>query len=500
MGGQPTAWRSSLCSLRLMVAVIVVLCAPLQLVEGGRPLATVGKHGLTISSPRHVTFNDENGRVGIGTDEPDATLHVSRAAKVTGLVRLGSAGECSDERIGSLRYHDEHKRVQICSGERWVPISSAPVGTENRIAPSTCDEIFHQNPGLTTGSYFLRDVATGVRQESFCVRPDAATQVGGSVAAGPPERVGCTIPIAVNYERYATVANNSMCMIYGCDQPEADNFLSIVTHNDGSCFTALRGCMNENAPNYNAAANEDDGTCFEMCIQSNPCMSCLEARDHQKTTGVYWIGGGVENASETFCLMDYDGGGWSLIMKSSPSSTFQYSHPAWTQPTSYNTDTAIVFSDGSLNMMTDAKYDVFNWLPAIEYMAFFPEGDGSTRPDFRLHIGPFNTSTALEFFQTERVLDTDPTSRADFQSMYFSTQDTRQEYGINMYGNIRWGYSWMDSRDRILAGGGIGREQPDSAGTGFVDAGTFGAGDWFQAGGTAAPQGQRKFSVQIFAR
>eukprot|EP01051_Picozoa_sp_SAG22_P011788 SAG22_NODE_1165_length_5292_cov_9.601964_3_plen_482_part_00 len=469
--------------------------------EGGRPLATVGRHGLTISAPHDVTFNDEKGRVGIGTSDPDSTLHVSRAAKVTGLVRLGNTEQCSEDNIGSLRYQDDHKRVQICSGLRWVPVSSAPVGSLDRVAPGACDEIFHQNPALTTGSYFVRDPDSGAREEVFCERQEESAGQDDTSGPSVEERVGCTIPIAANYERYATVANNSACVIYGCTDPAADNYLSIVTDEDGSCFTSIFGCMNENAPNYNPAANKDDGTCFEMCIQSAPCASCREADAHHLASGVHWIGLSPETAMQIFCLMetgdmerDASGGGWTLLMKAGQGDTFNYESSAWTDgspASNINSDSRIVHQDGSLNMLIDAKYNVFNWMPVTEFLAYFPAGD------FYLQIGPFNTTTALEFFQQTQVLSTDPTNEPDFNPSYFSSQDEDQQYGVNLIGttgSVRWGYSWANAAGQSLAGGGIGRSDTASS------SGSFSAGDWFQSSGRAASNGNQQFAVQIYAR
>lgn len=118
-----------------------------------------------------------------------------------------------------------------------------------------------------------------------------------------------------------------------------------------------------------------------MCIESNPCSSCIEARMHQKPTGVYWIGNGTHVATQTYCLMEivteegicdlsYCDGGWSLLLKAKPGTTFSYDSEVWTSSITWNTDTHIQLSDGRLNMLVDSKYDVFNWLPVSEYLVW----------------------------------------------------------------------------------------------------------------------------------
>jgi hypothetical protein len=472
-----------------------------------RPLVTMGKHGVTISSPKDLTFNADEGRVGIGTSDPAVALHVARAAKVSGTLQLGHTDACGPDNKGSLRYQGDYDRVEICSGELWVAVSSEPVGSIQSAAPSTCGDVFSQNQALQSGSFFLRDADTGIIQDTFCTKPEPQEQLQNLDLTNPMrELVGCTIPIASNYEKYATAANNSMCIVYGCDDPAADNYLSVVTANDGSCFIAIYGCRNENAPNYNPTANVDDETCFEMCIKTSPCVSCLVAYDHQKPTGVYWIGESVTTAELTYCfVLTANDGGWTLLMKAKPGNTFNYGASYWTDINVLNVDTEILNPDTTVNMYVDAKYDVYNWMPATEYMAYFPDGN------FFWRIGPFefdNLTTPREFFQINRLLSDSVQTLDDWNPSYFSRvfdpvtgEPERQDYGINVdrrtdgvtHGAIRWGYSWAASGDQEHAGGGIGRKSN-------IAAGTFSAGDWYQYGGVKAPNGDREFSVQIFAR
>lgn len=132
----------------------------------------------------------------------------------------------------------------------------------------------------------------------------------------------------------------------------------------------MLGCTNIHAPNYDPDANTDDGSCFDVCYRTNPCISCAEAHSYQRETGVYWIGPSADQAHEIFCDMSLGeyGGGWNLIMKASPGSTFDYSSPYWTEPNVLNDDVPILNNDGTMNFDVDAKYAAFNTLQASEYV------------------------------------------------------------------------------------------------------------------------------------
>ncbi|MGB1481544.1 MAG: hypothetical protein ACPG66_09260, partial [Flavobacteriales bacterium] len=106
--------------------------------------------------------------------------------------------------------------------------------------------------------------------------------------------VGCTDPEACNYDPEATVSANNTCTepiedyldcdgqclfdsdgdgicdeleIQGCTDPEAFNYESEATDDDGSCVGVIEGCLAPNACNYNASANVSDGSCeYESCV------------------------------------------------------------------------------------------------------------------------------------------------------------------------------------------------------------------------------------------
>lgn len=325
-------------------------------------------------------------RVLAGTNDPQATLHVPRAVRVQGAVRLGYQSACDPADVGTLRYHSGFKEVQICSGLRWVRVTSTPVGQSQNFIPTSCDGVFMQNPALPAGSYYVKTAAGS--EERFCTRATfAEPEPEPEPIADLVDTMSCTIPIAANYDRYATMANNSLCIVYGCNDTRAENYLSVVTDDDGSCFIAVYGCTNSHAPNFMANANVDDGTCFKACIETAPCESCQQAYDMDLRTGIWWIGTVQSGAHETFCDMDLAldffrnknltrdaSGGWALIMKATPGDTFEYNSDYWTgtpssaDRPSLNADVAILNADQSINMAVDAKYHAFNTMPARQYL------------------------------------------------------------------------------------------------------------------------------------
>ncbi len=83
------------------------------------------------------------------------------------------------------------------------------------------------------------------------------------------EIFGCTDPEANNYNPDATYDDGSCEYdVYGCTDPEALNFNPYANIDDGSCeyFVEIFGCTDPNATNYDPEATADDGSCeYEDC-------------------------------------------------------------------------------------------------------------------------------------------------------------------------------------------------------------------------------------------
>tara|TARA_B100001057_G_scaffold338826_1_gene339570 strand:- start:1532 stop:3268 length:1737 start_codon:yes stop_codon:yes gene_type:complete len=66
---------------------------------------------------------------------------------------------------------------------------------------------------------------------------------------------GCTDPNALNFSSAATYDDGSCCYISGCTDISSINYNASACFDDGSCISAVLGCMNPTASNYNSNAN-----------------------------------------------------------------------------------------------------------------------------------------------------------------------------------------------------------------------------------------------------
>ncbi|MAR39729.1 MAG: hypothetical protein CMD22_03440, partial [Flavobacteriales bacterium] len=74
--------------------------------------------------------------------------------------------------------------------------------------------------------------------------------------------LGCTDPLACNYDSSAVVDDGSCLTVYGCMDPTAFNYDSNATCSDSnSCIAVFLGCLDSTAVNYNPLVNTDDGSC-----------------------------------------------------------------------------------------------------------------------------------------------------------------------------------------------------------------------------------------------
>tara|TARA_R110000796_G_scaffold38254_1_gene96417 strand:- start:1200 stop:2711 length:1512 start_codon:yes stop_codon:yes gene_type:complete len=73
---------------------------------------------------------------------------------------------------------------------------------------------------------------------------------------------GCMDPEASNYNSFATIDDGS-CLydVLGCTDNSAINYNSLANIDDGSCEYLVLGCTDSFATNYNPLATLDDGTC-----------------------------------------------------------------------------------------------------------------------------------------------------------------------------------------------------------------------------------------------
>ena len=73
---------------------------------------------------------------------------------------------------------------------------------------------------------------------------------------------GCTDRDATNYDPRATDDDDSCIFpVLGCTDPTANNYNEAAEEDDDSCTYTTYGCTDSAANNYNENADEDDGSC-----------------------------------------------------------------------------------------------------------------------------------------------------------------------------------------------------------------------------------------------
>ena len=112
----------------------------------------------------------------------------------------------------------------------------------------SCDS--DSNPGIS-------DFFDGICDEEDPCMDDPDNDIDGDGICGNDEILGCTDPIAVNYNELAT-DNYGCAYIWGCTDLAACNYDENATEDDGSCFFA--------AENYDSDGNclnniDGDGLC-----------------------------------------------------------------------------------------------------------------------------------------------------------------------------------------------------------------------------------------------
>ena len=90
-------------------------------------------------------------------------------------------------------------------------------------------------------------------------------------------RMGCTINFALNYDSYASSADLASCVFAfpGCTDSHALNYLDLANVDDGSCVVRIVGCLVPSASNYNPSATVNGG-CIEPPPPPPPAAGCLD--------------------------------------------------------------------------------------------------------------------------------------------------------------------------------------------------------------------------------
>ncbi len=153
---------------------------------------------------------------------------------------------------------------------------TAPIESINTTLPSYCWNLCIECTVGCTNPIACNYNEFAITDDGSCFYPDPCGDCLGSGIAG------CIDPLACNYNSIATCSDNS-CAYPGCNNPLACNFNPEAGCDDGSCLSfdecgecggnGLAGCTFLNSINYNPSATCDDGSCISSlgCTNTNAC-------------------------------------------------------------------------------------------------------------------------------------------------------------------------------------------------------------------------------------
>ena len=220
------------------------------------------------------------------------------------------------------------------------------------------------------------------QEPSLCISNNPDTSLGSFTDDGTCDIVGCTDPIATNYDPTATI-DSGECLYEGCDDMSAYNYAPLdpagtvwdaynynlcefagcafATHpsdpnlasinngasngcppatstvipngidptgeldaNDMSCCD-FPGCTDSTMANYNQYATSDDGSCLAFCkrVKAVQCKPDTEGDDYERTIGCMWINNQQPYVGDEFIAQGY-------IYNTNQNTNMIYVQP-WTQ-------------------------------------------------------------------------------------------------------------------------------------------------------------------------
>jgi hypothetical protein len=192
-----------------------------------------------------------------------------------------------------------NNEIQICDCDG----TQHSIGVTQWLGDNFADNGFYQwagqyvNFNCSTWGYDCGDIAGSPSIDPYNVCGGGLPPFNGCIDV--VEVLGCTDPLALNYNPQATINNGSCiynlaegCMdqgacnynasaifddgsceyitCAGCTDSDATNYDNTATIDDGSCsYEVIEGCTDANALNYNPLASVNDGSCVYTCIYPN---------------------------------------------------------------------------------------------------------------------------------------------------------------------------------------------------------------------------------------
>lgn len=260
-------------------------------------------------------------------------------------------------------------------------------------------------------------------------------------------------------------------------------------------------------------ANSPTCTATKSAVASfSSCLNILQT-GNSSGDGVYLIdldGAGGNSPFNVYCDMTSNGGGWTLMMKATQGTTFNYDSDYWTTNNTLN-ESETNLNDG------DAKFRSFNELPITDIMARWPDIDSGNKYWVVNSFNSMDSTYLPNFFSTSNLVfleDAQEFITNNGWSNVFSTQSDIRFYGFNFVNNIdygidadvRWGFGWNENGEGLyvnpatLSSGGAPGSDDVSGGIGMSSSfGNYSAGDTLNCCQTGEGM-NRSARVEIYGR
>ena len=229
--------------------------------------------GLLYSDNEYYNLTPKDGWYvhSIETDQEKGSLEefIEKEGKWFNYIRGRNIGVTQDGRLTN-DYSDFDVNSLAVQG-----IGRASNITTSAVAQCTDPTFFN---GSTSNTYDCNGQPAGTFGSGWNSSPCCIPVIGGCL--DPNADLGSYIQ-PINDPMVDANTDDGSCKYEGClNDPTAvnyggpgnqNNIFPIITHDDGSCVSAIPGCTNPTAFNYDISANIDDGSCYPVipgCMDS----------------------------------------------------------------------------------------------------------------------------------------------------------------------------------------------------------------------------------------